>query len=149
MNGWIKYFAYGRPEYGDDYSVANKLASWSCGRLQNIISTELWHNNAMVARIVAPGRYHQSDDFDVSVLSNQSRRIIRRLQFLIEPHHEFVVGKMTSNSIDAYITNSETLCYDKQYSLFTGIYDCIGQWLTVEYDIRYDTIGMYITKEQI
>lgn len=149
MNGWIKYFAFGRPEYGTDKDVINKSASWSRGRLSEMIAAELWHNDLRVVRIVGPGEYHQSDDFSVSLHYSKPDRIIRRLQFLIQPQHDFVVGYMQSNTIDAYLTNSEVMHSDKQYSLFCGLHSNTGEWLTVEYDIKYDKIGMYVSKEQL
>lgn len=149
MDGWIKYFAWGEPEYGADNQVAKKLASWSKGRLDNMIGAKLYHNDICRISIVGAGQYHQSDDFDVPIYQSTPKRAIRRLQHLIKPAAEFVAGDLYSNRVEAFLAPADIIFSNTPYSLFCGLHDHAGQWLTIEYDIEYDTIGMYITEDKI
>lgn len=151
MNGWIKYFAFGEPEYGQDKDILRKKASWSKGRLENMIGAEVYHNNFRVIKISGPGQYHQSDDFEISMLKSIPVHKVRRLQKKIKEQDVFIVGDITENKTISLFTAPEDIIFsDKNYSIFCGLpKNAFNEWLTVEYDIKHNEVSMFLSKDKI
>ena len=79
MRAWIKYFADGSKEVGNDIDIELKRASWSRGRLTDMVSAEVLYDNKRLA-ILIPGKFWQSDDYEVSVFEPHPSLVVRRLQ---------------------------------------------------------------------
>jgi hypothetical protein len=151
MDGWIKYFFDRKPEHGSDQDVANKVASWSNGCLSNMTGVEIYHQGRKVITMGGLGVYHQSDDFDVSLLQSVPNLVTRRLQKQITPRDSFIVGyNYDCKSMELYTASENALFHKANYSIFTLIpRRHIGQWITAEYKIQYNEIAMFISEDKL
>lgn len=149
-SGWKKYFADGSSEAGSDIDVANKTASWSRGKLKHMLGVRIFHNKECVILITGYGEYHQSDEFEASIYQSQPSRVVRRIQKRITQQDKYIVGQMTDNQNYISLYCGPGIHPRRHYSVFyIPNNNEIDQWLTVEYDIKYDKIGMYVTKERL
>lgn len=92
-NGWVKYFANGKKELGYDQLVKERKASWSKGRLDNMIAVELHHNGTTIA-IEGTGQFWQSDTMETDLFSLNTQFVKRTLSKKI---HERDTGFTINN----------------------------------------------------
>jgi hypothetical protein len=97
MNGWIKKFADNTQEIGEDNFVRIKLASWTQGRLSNIIGVELCHNDQRIF-FDGIGSFWQSDDYEIDFLESTPKIKTRRLQKKITNYDRFITYEHIDNT---------------------------------------------------
>lgn len=143
MHGWIKHFVNGTKEIGTDEDVAANKASWSKGRLIGIAAAEIIHGNKRMA-ILSPGRFWQSDDYEVSYGEPTPSMRVRRLQRQIQSgDYMFVVSK------DANTMIVNMLQPNQVHSTAIDVRGMIGRWLTIEYDITTQRFSCRIEEHMI
>jgi hypothetical protein len=136
MNGWIKHFADGSKEVGTDQAVYAKKASWSKGRLADMIGAEVVHGNKRIA-ILVPGEFWQSDDYDVSFLQSTPSLVKRRLQYKIQKS----LGLKVEWQDDSVVV---LLCPG-----FYATEEQVGQWVTIELDIKTGKFDFTVQENRI
>jgi hypothetical protein len=136
MHGWVKYFADGTKEVGTDEDVHMKRASWSRGRLTSMVGAEVIHGNVRMA-ILSPGRFWQSDDYDVDLFESTPSLVIRRLQRQIQ-RGDILYAR----------ANKETLVFSTEGSLVAPDTH-IGKWLTLEYNVSEQQLSYRIAENII
>lgn len=130
MFGWVKHFADGTTERGDDSLVARRAASWSRGRLDSLVRVEL-HQGTIQATIEGLGEYWQADTYEARIGVNEGvlvqRMICKKLteddKFLIHsrPHlHHMKIE--TTGHVGPYMTPNVDMVKEDQ----------VGQWLIIE-----------------
>lgn len=89
IGSWLKLFVDGSVEHGSDYQILDGDASWSKGRLENIISVMLSQNINSCSLYVENTEWHQFDRYIVPVSqgTHTSQRTHRVLQAKIQEHH--------------------------------------------------------------
>ena len=86
--GWIKRFPDGL-EVGSDRDVSTKTASWTKGRLDNMIGAEV-HYDGFHISMHGPGVYWESEDYEIEIGGKYSRPVSRRIQKKIDPIDSWV-----------------------------------------------------------
>ena len=143
-NGWVKHFLDGKAEYGYDHLIKANQASWSRGRLTGMCAVEIVHNDKIITGIHGPGEYHQSDDYEVSMISDRYRLLKRRIQKLISSTDLFIhADKDHVRFYGISIVNLEGPSIARVQK------DMIGQWLTVEYDCIQKNIHISLKDKRI
>lgn len=96
MGSWVKIFKDQTKEHGSDKDIELKKASWSKGRLDNIISVQLFEKSVCCVLSVPNTEWYQYDRYMASLsVGSQSFRSARVVQAKITPSH---VGKYISSS---------------------------------------------------
>ena len=147
MNGWVKLFADGTKELGTDEDVKRKLASWSRGKLINMIGSEIYQDNIKMA-IEGLGPYWQSDDYDVSFMESTPSMVIRRLQKQITKDDAFWmcnVGLKTFKYI--FLSLQEQQIYAGNTDPVPK--EWVGKWFTVTLDLKQRTCLFSIEESKI
>jgi len=146
VNGWIKRFVDGSWEEGKDKEVLAGRASWSRGRLEGMLRAEVHHGRYFLG-ICGPGEYWQSDDFSVNLSSGETQLETRRLQRkIVLPDTNMVVQRKESELLVFVYTGSppympgEFLCVSPEM---------LGKWLTLELNLKDDSLQMNILPERI
>lgn len=142
-SGWIKHFLDGKVEYGYDHLVNTKKASWSKGRLDGICAVELIVQDKSICSIVGTGQYHQSDDYEVGMISDRYQLVTRRIQKKIETLDGFV----TQNGGNVHFAFAANVYKDGEIAQITK--DMIGKWLTIEYDHIKNNINITLQENRI
>lgn len=137
-SGWVKFFADGTREDGFDHLVDNRQASWSRGRLTGMVRTEVVHNGIVVLSINGLGNFWQSDDFEISMITNKSKRCIRRIQFEIGSH----TGMIINSDLPGL---HASVRYDRFAKPAPGIQ---GKWLTLEYNCLNNSATEYLSERR-
>lgn len=84
-NGWVKYFSDGTIEIGRD---DDDLASWTKGRQDKMIGVSMHHGDTSIYLMTEdsqPGRFWQSDDYEVLFGEANPVRITRRIERKLGP----------------------------------------------------------------
>ena len=137
MYGWIKLFADGTEEIGTDEDVHKKQASWSQGRLEDMIGAEIIHGNKRIA-IHAPGTFWQSDDYEVTVHQNGEPELkVRRLQKQININDNLSVKQFE---------NSFLIASQEAYLM---MHNLVGKWLTLEMNVETGQLSYNIQETMI
>lgn len=142
MNGWVKLFADGTREIGNDIDVKNKKASWRGGRLNNMSGAYVEHNGFCMG-ILVPGEFWQSEDYEVDFFESVPRLITRRIQKKIRLGDRFYI----TNNIGQFFLVPEyhlPACHS-EIELQINDND-IGKWITLEMNIP--TMKMQYTIEE-
>lgn len=136
MHGWVKHFADGTKEIGSDRAVRLKRASWSRGRLNDMVGAEIIHGSKRLA-ILTPGEFWQSDDYDVNIFEPTPSLAIRRLQYKIQ----------RGDSLRAeWLEDSLVL---RPGIGFFALEKDIGRWMTLELNVRTGEINYSIQEQKI
>jgi len=135
MNGWIKLFADGTKEIGSDELVQKGLASWSKGRLVNMVGVELHHDDRIVI-LEGTGKFWQSDDYMARMSQNGTSDLVtRRIQKLIYDDDAWMlidhVNQFSRYKIVNRITHGINGFISKR-----KILSQMGKWLTIEMDVK-------------
>ena len=144
MNGWIKMFVDGTKEYGAD---TDKSASWSRGKLSNMVGASAYLNNQAVT-LWGNGDFWQSDDFEISLLSAAPTEMVtRRLQKKINSSDLFVEIKRDSFKV-------WNISMEPNYGLPSGIVIPLvermrDKWFTVEIDVATKEVRHYFAEDRI
>jgi len=140
MNGWVKNFADGTSETGDDQDVNRRIASWRRGRLDKMIGAEL-HYNDMHIYLDGEGEYWQSDDYDVTVFEPTpvlaTRRIQKKIHWKDNYLHSSSMLDFRAFSFTDYSQKWEMTGYDRRDKVPER---AIGKWFTIEYDVKKKTV---------
>ena len=90
MFGWVKHFADGSTERGEDRMVARRAASWSRGRLDNLVRVTL-HQGTAQATIEGPGEYWQADTFEARIGVNEGILVQRMICKKLTEDDKFLI----------------------------------------------------------
>jgi len=148
MNGWIKCFTDNSLEVGDD---SDKKASWSHGRLFDISSVSLKHENIHIA-ISGRGVFWQSDDFESTMFEDTSGKLVaRRVSKKINEYESILQILQTEHStmlrvIDVVEEAQSLLSAEHVESIPSKR---VGDWLVLEYDIETNKVFWYYSKVRI
>ena len=134
MGSWQKTFVDGTVEDGEDRRIAHGDASWSKGRLDDIVEVNLFEGTIFCSLAVPDTIWHQFDRFIVpaSEGTHISVRIYIAVQAEIRDHHvgKYVVCKHESHFLCAIVdscTQPETeYSYNRQITKAH-----VGKWVTV------------------
>jgi hypothetical protein len=90
MGTWIKVFEDGSTERGSDSKIANKLASWSQGRLSNIVSVQI--TDRMIQAVISAPKtdWHHFDRYEALISGPgvaDSKRVARVVQAEVKSSH--------------------------------------------------------------
>lgn len=131
---WVKIFDDGTTEVGTDSAIASKQASWSRGRLQDIVRVDLATRYNAATLQVGQTEWHQFDRFIATVQEGQlqSQLVYRAIQAKILP--EFLGRYLISHD------NMWTLVEHGGDLQITE--SLIGQWITLVMPVDKDP---YIT----
>ena len=148
-NGWLKIFLDGSMENGSDYKVKNKLASWSKGRLDNLVNVLLTHDNFAIT-ISGFGNYWQSDDLEVETGNNYSspKYVMRRIQKQINESDNCIYMRKTNNVLALIISKQ---LVNKDDVVLHSVIDetMIGKWITLEFDTIKKDFNLYLSQAKI
>lgn len=128
-NGWVKYFADGKKEFGYDQLVREKKASWSKGRLDNMTAVELHHNGTTIA-IEGTGQFWQSDTLETSLFSLNTQFVKRTLSKKI---HERDTGFTVNNGIVKFFALRTS-----EDNIFFTIEEDIGKTFVLEIECNHN-----------
>lgn len=98
-NGWIKHFADGTVELGHDHLVRARKASWTNGRINDLVAVEIRHGEMNISLYGGLGNWWQSDTMiarygknrDGSKHVSQPTFLTRRIEYQISQDD---VGKL-------------------------------------------------------
>lgn len=145
-NGWIKFFVDGTTESGSDEKVQLKQASWSRGKLDSIIKTELSHDNFTIC-LRGQGNYWQSDDWETDILGN-SKILTRRLAKQIEIKDNYIYVR--KNSYQQEFAFSEDIPREPWLKMHTIITpELTHQWFVLELSLTTNLTTAFFSKEKI
>ena len=148
-NGWTKYFLDSQIEDGQDYDVANKTASWSRGRLDNMMAVDLSHDSLYIS-IAGLGDFWQSDDYEVCIGDSWPSITTRRLQKQLKLGDIFIRATHDNNrELVLAVGNIKELAssYDNNIYMLTN--NDIHQWLTVEMNLMTKKTRYYLAEHKI
>lgn len=106
---WIKYFLDNSIEIGSD---ADPLASWTRGRQDKMTGVSLHHqeiNLYLITEDGLPGRFWQSDDYEVVIGHEAPVRTTRRI--------EQKVGSKTWKIVEIDLRNNEIREYTSRHKI--------------------------------
>jgi len=148
MRGWVKTYLDEFKIIGSDKDVKAKKVSWKRTPLSNLKRVELFHDNYYIA-INGLGSFHQSDDFDVSFLSSESKLVSRRIEKKISKKDRYVVYEADEKTLKTWVTKSlkEVSLTNKNYTEIPESF--IGYWLILELDPVYGIIKMSFKETRI
>lgn len=130
MHGWIKHFVDGTKEIGTDFDARMKRVSWSRGRLTGMIAAEIIHGNKRMA-IISPGRFWQSDDYEVNIYEPTPSLRVRRLQRQIRKEDHMMIVQREADSI---VVNVSSMYLSNAAAFDLAGYE--GKWITIEYNLQ-------------
>jgi hypothetical protein len=84
--GWVKHFADGTAEVGSDEAISAGKASWTRGRQNGIVAVSLSDGPVVVYLTTDgddPGKFWQSDDYEVTFGKTSPVLIKRRIQLKV------------------------------------------------------------------
>lgn len=129
-NYWLKTFSDNTQEVGIDSLINSKIASWSSGRLEDLVEVELSFYPKIITSKISDTEYHQFDRYNAN-LSDGNRiipiRVARVLQVKITNSH---LGKYLLYNIirnNAYLITSSIQTKDS----FLITKDLVDKWATV------------------
>jgi hypothetical protein len=129
MGAWVKVFKDGTSERGSDLDIINKKASWSKGRLKNIVSVSLFDKNKCCVLSVSETDWYQYDRY-MAMLGgtgeNMATRVARIVQARLQNKH---LGKKIQIVKSIGITVVDLS--DNIDSNFVISKEHIGQWITI------------------
>ena len=90
IGAWEKVFSDRSFEIGRDEDIENKRASWSKGRLDDMIACWLYGFMCRILIVLPNTEWHQFDRYEVplAVGNHKGKRILRALQAEIKPEHK-------------------------------------------------------------
>lgn len=142
MNYWVKKFISDK-EIGTDKDIKLKKASWSNGRLDNMVGAEL-HHNSQHLYISGIGNYWQSDTYEVLMYNSTPKLVSRRIEKQItnqDLYFKYIIGpnklEMTFNTvlnIAGKLVKIES--------------DWINKWLVAEMDVNTHHLKYYISDKR-
>jgi hypothetical protein len=140
MEAWEKFFKDGTTEIGSDEAIENQLASWSRGRLDDIISVSIFNDNCGVSIAFPDTNWHQFDRF-IAFLGDsgqQQNRIARIIQAEIKQNHvgKYIIIKDT--------TSMSMIELQDEKADFKIVDFHVSKWLTAVLYID-NRIGIYIS----
>lgn len=136
---WEKVFSDRSFEIGRDEDIENKRASWSKGRLDDMIACWLFGFMCRILIAIPDTEWHQFDRYEVplAVGKHDGKRIIRALQAKIQPEHE---GKFIHHLIEGEFDEKQSFMFfddpsDEAPSIFITE-ENVGKWFTVTIDFN-------------
>lgn len=145
MYGWIKHFADNTREVGTDNDVQRGRASWSKGRLEDMIDAEVFYGEKIIS-IISPGKFWQSDDYEVPLHGTEPKLVVRRLQRQLKEGETFAIS-IDHNSILA--AGPVNLRQTWHCSVLVVTESMDGKWLTLEYNLERDRFTYRIEENKI
>jgi hypothetical protein len=147
MSGWVKEFSDHSYEIGGDEDAS---ASWSRGKLENMIGAGILHNSQYLA-IRGTGEYWQSDSYESSSSTGETKLISRRIEKKIESGERLICISKSDKSLTVEVVN---LLKDSSPAICAPWIDvlsleCEGLWLVVEYNIENERVGWFVNKERL
>jgi hypothetical protein len=139
MGAWEKVFSDRTFEIGRDEDVNNNRASWSKGRLDDMVACWLLGFMCKILITIPDTEWHQFDRYEVplAVGSHNGRRIIRVLQAKIQPEHKDCVIQY---SIEGEFDHLQKFEFSKEPSGDAPSIlieeEHVGKWFTVTIDFN-------------
>jgi hypothetical protein len=128
MNGWVKHFADGSKEEGFDHLVKARKASWSKGRLTDIVKVTMVHGY-MEMSLTGTGEFWQSDTFEARVLVNEGQIVERTLYKRLHSQDRFIMWKRGIQTEMPLEINIQPDLNTLGMSFRGTFHDEIGKWL--------------------
>jgi len=149
--GWTKLYK--------NNAVLTEPQSWSRTPLENMIGTELIHNDKKLA-IYGNGTYWQSDTFETDVVqygASPQRLVARRIEKYID---QFSFASIKQDPIGlTFDFRNPNIGFQSEPLLFADIWAPVDVkskqllqlpiWLILEIDSKHNTILFYTSKEKI
>jgi len=149
MYGWIKHFTDGTKEVGTDDNIRQKKASWTKGRLQNMLGAEVHAGNVQLV-IMGAGEYWQSNDYDVDVFQKVPTMVIRRLQHKIIDGVKYGVWRIGIHIISVAPLHYMTECDLVPIEIIDmNSSESTDKWITLEYDIQSNNFSWRLEDNKI
>lgn len=134
MNGWIKYFIDGTKEIGSDRRVNSKKASWSRGRLEDVIQADLKYGRNTIS-IRGLGKYHQADTYVLYAQSGRQELVMRHLQRQIKKDDHFLCLIPQPDSLTIQVYSDFPLKETDKTKIQELSLQDVGKWLTLTLDL--------------
>jgi len=154
MSAWTKYFIDGTTEKGNDIDITRRKASWSKGRLKDIVGVMLHSPSAPnmnnICRVFFPdSEWHQFDNMivPVSVGTHIPQRISRTVQVKIKTEH--IGGYILERINDSSLVDNRSYRYYKEINneeahAFIKIESkYLNKWFTITISDTDYSIGFY------
>jgi len=132
MGSWIKFFKDRTSERGSDLDIEEGKASWTQGKLDNIISVQVFEKSLCGVLSIPDTKWHQYDRYMVSMGTvnpsiKQSFRSARIIQAKITSKHigRSVMYLSSVGLLSAQLTNNQadnTILLEQKH---------IGLWITL------------------
>jgi hypothetical protein len=158
-NGWMKHFQDGSTEIGADRLTDQGHASWSLGRLSNIVTVCL-HCDDLHATIESNhiGEFWQSDEMEAALFRSSARCVKRRIQRKIQDKDAMFVVRVhpvpnskTGQMVDVEILTMQDISWKPKHvgDMFPITDSNKGKWFTLEIDIKDQSISYYFADDKI
>jgi len=112
MGAWVKFFKDRTTERGSDLDIEEKKASWSKGRLDDIISVQISQRTLCGVMSIPDTEWHQYDRYmaSLSVGPQQSFRSARVIQAKVNTKHlgKNIIITNSTGIISIELTNQST-----------------------------------------
>ena len=135
MGAWIKFFADNSLEHGRDKDISKGEASWTQGRLNDIIEVRLFNELLSCSLSALNTCWHQFDRFSVVVSegTQQSIRTHRVVQAEIKPYHiGFLLMSSHTGGNYSWVIVQDLRHSKKAYSFCKLLTEKdVGKWLTL------------------
>jgi len=128
MGSWVKYFQDASPEIGTDRAIEAGEASWSRGRLHDIVKVQLSNRLLTVIAEVSNTEWHQFDRYHAYIGESEhpeSVRVARVVQAKVQKEH---VGRDLLYNNNTYLFQVTVNGEGRGYKITE---DNVGKWITI------------------
>lgn len=141
---WIKHFADGSCERGDEKDILAGTASWSKGRLDGLKKVEVVGNGCLLS-LEGIGEYWQADGYIVASGAPKPIMVKRFVQKRIEVWDKAFIVQQTKNTV--IIKAFDGSAINPKY-IMPVLQKDVGCWITAEIDFRSNAVSCYVSDKR-